>query len=245
MNLFRKHHEISVNLTVSLPKVDHVGNEIIKGTIDLCNNEQITISSITVHIEGFISVCDNQHGFKDDDRKPFYESNSIIALQAKNQKFLQIPPGSHPIRFECPPLNEQVSTSCYFHNKFKIDWEVVAVIHFEKGQSAIAGTEIKFHLGRELSTLHAPSSVVLGKQLFLTHKPNNYKCVLHKTSFISGETVAMTLEIKNNSRMRLLSMICELKQFWSLTGKKRVEEFTTLRFEVNGDPFFPLEPKSE
>ena len=57
MNLFRKHHEISVNLTVSLSKVDHLGNESIKGTIDLCNNEMIIVA---MFISGICLTLDIQ-----------------------------------------------------------------------------------------------------------------------------------------------------------------------------------------
>lgn len=243
-NMFKSKKQISVDLHISPEKGDYLVSEPISGKITLANSDEITIQAITVHVEGYISYFEYHKGSLLENRTCFFQSKPVVALIGKNNKILVIQSGNHPINFNCPPLNTHVSTQCKLPEKIKIFWEVVGTIVFEKTKTKVtSGHPIQFHVGNKMATLSAPNTVTIAKQKFLTHQPIQYKCILHKSVFIPGETVAMTLEIKNESRMKLLRMQCQLKQTWKT--KNRTEENICLKFDVNGEPFFPLEPKAE
>ena len=238
--MFSKKKPVTINLTITAERAHCPTFEPSRGTVNLTCDEELKVQNVVVFWEASFVLIDGTKV----DQSVFFTTAPVVVLASKQGGVLSIPKGTHPVPFLLPPLNAQVTTTSVLPDRMVAVWKLVVSVALDKSKQLVrAEQDVYVHAGRQLAISHAPSSVVLSKQKFLTHSPIQYQATLHKTVFISEEVVALTLHINNGSRMALLSMECVLKQDWE--AKKRIESQILLRLSVNSDPLFPLAPGEE
>jgi len=234
---------ISVNLPIELDSADFLTTEPIKGKILFSTSADLSIESVSVFVEGcFVSTVKGKEVVE-----VFYESpETILAKPERARSVLVFRQGPYTFPFSIPPLNIQPSTSCIHPEKYRVSWAVIAKICVPKQLKPLrSARSFAFHVGHQLAIQRAPNSTVTSKQSFLSLRANPilYRIALHKSVFIPGETVSMTLAVKNQSNRDLICLRTELHQLW--TSKRGPDKVISMKFEINSHPIFPLRQQSE
>src|SRR3990167_7349209 len=224
--------EVHVHLNVEPSKIDILPNEQITGRVTVKPSDKIQVEALTVHVEAFYSTYELKNGALQEIRTPFFSTPPTVLLQQP-----QFP-------FTIQPLQLAGTPSSCLPDKIRVSWFVITQLTFPKAPVPLSHQhEFRYRTGNAISCLNSPDKTILSKQSFLTHPPINYRVALHKTSYISEETLSMRLDIKNGTRMEVVRMKIELRQKW--VSKRKSEVINCFKLELNSAPLFPVGPREE
>ena len=246
--MFSKKKEIAIKIKVQPEKLHYLLNEQIRANLVISSTAPIEIETITCFLNGFERSFDLRGAKPQENRKKFYEHGpTFIFKPEKKGKGMQLAPNvDHNIPFMINPIFRNISGSCLLDNKLGVIWQIIVDVNLTRREASFSTThEVHIHMGHQVYIQHAPQSSIVSVQKFFKHSPIEYRVLLHKTTFISNEAVSMTLDIKNQTRMDLISMTTELVQTWSSLTSRFTESLKLLKFDINSPPLFPIPPKTE
>src|SRR3990167_217264 len=235
--------EVHVHLNVEPSKIDILPNEQITGRVTVKPSDKIQVEALTVHVEAFYSTYELKNGALQEIRTPFFSTPPTVLLQQPQRQIFLLPQETH-FPFTIQPLQLAGTPSSCLPDKIRVSWFVITQLTFPKAPVPLSHQhEFRYRTGNAISCLNSPDKTILSKQSFLTHPPINYRVALHKTSYISEETLSMRLDIKNGTRMEVVRMKIELRQKW--VSKRKSEVINCFKLELNSAPLFPVGPREE
>jgi hypothetical protein len=246
--------EVEMRLCIKPERDHYLASDTIRGSMSIKNSHPLEIKSVSMVLQGTLITLQEKSGnITESKRETFYESPRVSMLEPeKKGKTIKLAIGEHQVPFSIRlaglEQNDGISTFpitpvVLWPKKFRVEWVLVAQIIMAKGNHIINSQyELFMHVGRG-PCFPAPDLITPGKQTFYTHSPIMYLISQQKTVYAPGDTVSLTINIKNQSRLSLLKMQAELQQHWKHKGVK--DTMSILKFDVQGEPLFPVPARGE